>query len=59
MLRVCPGKPGAGNPHAGFYLGGEAQGQPRLLPTDHNIDHTILMHILQETSSRRDIRELL
>jgi len=23
------------HPHAGFYLGGEAQGQPRLLPTDH------------------------
>src|SRR4029434_9910472 len=36
-LRGCPGKPGAGNPHAGFYLGGEAQGQPRLLPTDRSI----------------------
>jgi hypothetical protein len=22
LLRGCPGKPGAGNPHAGFYLGG-------------------------------------
>ena len=43
MLRGCPGKPGAGNPHAGFYLGGEAQGQPRLLPTDHNIRHHLLL----------------
>src|SRR5262245_24167443 len=43
MLRVCPGKPGAGNPHAGFYLGGEAQGQPRLLPTDHNMRHHLLL----------------
>ena len=43
-LRGCPGKPGAGNPHAGFYLGGEAQGQPRLLPTDHRIDQHALLH---------------
>jgi hypothetical protein len=42
-LRACPGKPGAGNPHAGFYLGGEVQGQPRLLPTDHQIDHDALL----------------
>ena len=40
---MCPGKPGAGNSHAGFYLGGEAQGQPRLLPTDHDIRHHILL----------------
>jgi Reverse transcriptase (RNA-dependent DNA polymerase) len=46
-LRVCPGKPGAGNPHAGFYLGGEAQGQPRLLPTDHHIDHERLLEMLR------------
>src|SRR4030095_9721227 len=46
-LRVCPGKPGAGNPHAGFYLGGEAQGQPRLLPTDHRIDHPALLAKVQ------------
>jgi hypothetical protein len=45
---VCPGKPGAGNPHAGFYLGGEAQGQPRLLPTDHAIDPQLLLAILRE-----------
>jgi Retron-type reverse transcriptase len=37
--RVCPGKPGAGNPHAGFYLGGEAQGRPRPLSTNHTISH--------------------
>jgi hypothetical protein len=47
-LRVCPGKPGAGNPHAGFYLGGEAQGQPRLLPTDHSIDRTQLRDVLRQ-----------
>ena len=47
-LRVCPGKPGAGNPHAGFYLGGEAQGQPRLLPTDRTIDHGLLEAMLRE-----------
>ena len=47
-LRVCPGKPGAGNPHAGFYLGGEAQGQPRLLPTDHTIAHPRLWRALRQ-----------
>jgi RNA-directed DNA polymerase len=47
-LRVCPGKPGAENPHAGLYLGGEAQGQRRLLPTDHNIDHALLLRALRK-----------
>jgi len=42
-LRGCPGKPGAGHAHAGVSLGGEAQGQPRLLPTDHNIRHHLLL----------------
>jgi hypothetical protein len=46
--RACPGKPGAGNPHAGFYLEGEVQGQSRPLPTDHRIDHSVLEGILQE-----------
>src|SRR5262245_26702520 len=46
-LRGCPGKPGAGNPHAGFYLGGEVQGQPRLLPTDHAIDHAWLVKFIE------------
>lgn len=41
--RVCPGKPGAGNPHAGFCLGGEAQGQPRPLSTNHRVNHDRLM----------------
>src|SRR5215510_60508 len=53
-LRGCPGKPGAGNPHAGFSLGGEAQGQPRLLPTDHGISHDwLLAHIPMETAMFR------
>ena len=52
-LRVCPGKPGAGNPHAGFYLGGEAQGQPRLLPTDHNIDHDLLMRAVKKLAKEK------
>jgi hypothetical protein len=53
LLRVCPGKPGAGNPHAGFYLGGEAQGQPRLLPTDHQvIEHEWLVEIEVDLDTR-------
>ena len=44
--RVCPGKPGAGNPHAGFYVGGEAQGQPRPLSTNHHMDHGWLLEML-------------
>src|SRR5215217_3743820 len=49
-LRGCPGKPGAGNPHAGFYLGGEAQGQPRLLPTDHKINQAALLDKIHTSS---------
>ena len=45
---MCPGKPGAGNSHAGFYLGGEAQGRPRFLPTDHSIDHVLLMRAVRK-----------
>jgi hypothetical protein len=46
LLCRGPGKPGAGIPHAGFYLGGEVQGQPRPLPTDHAISHEwLLTHI--------------
>src|SRR5262245_54227264 len=60
MLRVCPGKPGAGNPHAGFYLGGEAQGQPRLLPTDHRIPHDALLAKTQASPAiRRQLKAWL
>jgi RNA-directed DNA polymerase len=48
MLRACPGKPGAGNPHAGFHLGGEAQGRPRPLSTNHTIDHDWMVRMLAE-----------
>jgi hypothetical protein len=58
-LRVCPGKPGAGNPHAGFYLGGEAQGQPRLLPTDHSIDRTRLREVLRKRVNDGSIVRLI
>src|SRR5215475_3838485 len=57
--RGCPGKPGAGNPHAGFYLGGEVQGSPRLLPTDHTIPHRRLMKAVKRRVADRDIRDLL
>ena len=58
-LRVCPGKPGAGNPHAGFYLGGEAQGQPRLLPTDHNIRHHLLLAQVAQRVNDPDVLHVL
>ncbi len=48
MLRAGPGKPGAGKPHAGFHLGGEAQGRPRPLSTNHHINHEVLLSILGE-----------
>lgn len=48
MLQACPGKPGAGNPHAGFHLGGEAQGRPRSLSTNHHIcHHRVLAQVAQ------------
>src|SRR5215217_8335572 len=59
-LRGCPGKPGAGNLHAGFYLGGEAQGQPRLLPTDHRINHDALLAKTQASPAiRRQLKAWL
>jgi hypothetical protein len=58
-LRGCPGKPGAGNPHAGFYLGGEAQGQPRLLPTDHRIDRARLREVLRKRVNDGSIVRLI
>src|SRR5262249_15951232 len=58
-LRGCPGKPGAGNPHAGFSLGGEAQGQPRLLPTDHTIPKSPLLARVAEKVSDGTLLDLL
>src|SRR5882672_4002999 len=51
LLCIGPGKLGAGNPHAGFYLRGEAQGQPRLLPTDHTIPKSPLLARVAEKVS--------
>ena len=48
LRRACPGKPGAGNPHAGFHLGGEAQGRPRPLSTNHSIPHGVILNCLRK-----------
>ena len=60
---MCPGEARCGNPHAGFYLGGEVQGQPRLLPTDHTINHPhfrcILDQRVRDGVSRRTIDKWL
>jgi RNA-directed DNA polymerase len=45
---VCPGKPGAGNPHAGFKLGSRAQGKPRPGSTGRSIRPHVLTAILRE-----------
>jgi hypothetical protein len=47
--RACPGTPGAGNPHAGFQWGGEAQGRPRPLSTNHRVNHD---KVMSEVSKR-------
>ncbi|HSF32013.1 MAG TPA: hypothetical protein VLK82_16235 [Candidatus Tectomicrobia bacterium] len=59
MLRACPGKPGAGNPHAGFHLGGEAQGRPRPLSTNHTIDQEKLIDLIAEEISDGRVLQLV
>ena len=59
MRRVCPGKPGAGNPHAGFYLGGETQGRPRSLSTNHAIVHEWLVTFFEYRIVDRRIVRLI
>jgi hypothetical protein len=59
MRQGCPGKPGAGNPHAGFYLGGETQGRPRSLSTNHTIPHRRLIKAVKKRVADKEIHNLL
>ena len=59
MLGGCLGKPGAGNPHAGFSLGGRVQGQPRPVSTDHRVKHDKWMRLVQERVADRRVLHLI
>ena len=59
MLRAGPGKPGAGKPHAGFHLGGEAQGRPRPLSTNHRGNQDKLMSLVKKRVADRRVLQLI